>query len=413
MSPRRCPAAVSPHPRCRPRSARRRLSFLDVVTTAVLGPRSRPVRAALSAVGIAIGIAALVAVLGIPASLNAEVEAEFERWGANVIEVYPGADRHTGEAIALPETAPAMVARIWPVRTSLALRNLNEVAVYRTDKVMAGETGGYMAMVAEGDLLGTLNGTLADGRWFDDGSSQLPTVVLGQQVSQRLRLGVGDRVWIGQAWWAVIGVLDGLPLYSSYLDSAAFLAPARAAQLFGLGEITEIMANAYPGQANAAHSVMATTVNPANPTGVNVSKPSDFSFAQTYIFDIFTNLALGLGAIALLVGAIGIANTMVVSVLERRGEIGLRRALGARTGQIALQFVLEAAVIGFGGGVIGIAFGAYVVFCFTAWQGIAFTVPAWTLAAGPAIAMAIGMLAGLYPALKAARQSPTVALRTV
>jgi putative ABC transport system permease protein len=367
----------------------------------------------LSAVGIAIGIAALVAVIGIPASYNAQMTAEFEAWGANAIEVFPGSDRQTGEPVPLPETAPAMVGRIWPVRTSLTLRNVSDAAVYRTDKVMAGETGGYMAMVAEGDLMGSLGGELVDGRWFDEASSQLPTVVLGHLTSQRLRLGVGDRIWVGQTWWAVIGVLDGLPNYSSYLDSAAFLAPGWAAKTFGPLNIAEIFAIAWPGQADAVYSVMAKTANPANPAGVSVGKPSDFAYAQSYFFSVFANLALGLGGVALLIGAVGIANTMVVSVMERRGEIGLRRALGARTGQIGLQFVLEAAVIGLGGGLLGVAFGLYAVFCFTAYLGIVFSVPLWTALAGPGIAMVIGVLAGLYPALKAARQSPTAALRTV
>jgi putative ABC transport system permease protein len=378
-----------------------------------LGPRTRPTRAALSAVGIAIGIAALVAVIGIPASLTAQVQAEFESWGANVIEVYPGSDRRSGEKIPLPETAPAMVERIWPVRTSLTLRSVPDVGVYRNDKMMAGETGGLTAMVAEGDLLGTLNGHLAEGRWFDEASTRLPTTVIGAKVSERLRVGLGGRVWIGQSWWAVIGVLERLPLYSSQLDNVAFLAPEWANKTFGSVPITQILANAYVGQADAVHAVMAATVNPANPAGVEVSKPSDYAQAQDYFLEIIRSLALGLGAIALLVGAIGIANTMVVSVMERRGEIGLRRALGARTGQIGLQFVLEAAVIGCLGGILGVIFGVYAVFCFTAYTAIAFAVPAWVFLAGPAASIAIGMLAGLYPSLKAARQSPTAALRTV
>jgi len=158
---------------------------------------------------------------------------------------------------------------------------------------------------------------------------------------------------------------------------------------------------------------MAATVNPAKPAGVDVSQPTAFGSAQDFIFSMFANLALGLGGVALLVGGIGIANTMVVSVMERRGEIGVRRALGARTGQIALQFILEAGFIGLFGGVMGVGIGVYAVFCFAAYNAISFAVPLWVVVAGPGLAVLVGVLAGLYPCLKAARQSPTVTLRAV
>jgi putative ABC transport system permease protein len=254
---------------------------------------------------------------------------------------------------------------------------------------------------------------MVDGRWFDEASAKMPTVVLGSTAASLLGARLGQKIWIGQSWWAVIGIIGPLPGIASQLNSAAFLAPDWAEQRLGTLPISQIIVNAYPGQADAVKSVMAVTVNPAKPSGVDVSKPSPFGYIQDYIFSIFRILGLGLGAIALLVGGIGIANTMVVSVMERRGEIGLRRALGARTGQIGLQFVLEAGFIGFFGGILGVAFGVYVVFCFTALVSISFTVPFWVIAGGPVASILIGILAGLYPSLKAARQSPTVTLRAV
>jgi len=241
----------------------------------------------------------------------------------------------------------------------------------------------------------------------------MPTVVLGSNAATLLGADLGQRVWIGGSWWAVTGILGPLPGFAAQLNSSTFLAPGWAEKTWPDLPIDQILANAFPGKANAVTSVMAATVNPAKPSGVDVSQPTPFSSTQDYIFSMFSNLALGLGGIALLVGGIGIANTMVVSVMERRGEIGVRRALGARTGQIALQFVLEAAFIGLFGGVVGVGLGAYAVFVFAAYNAISFAVPLWVIFAGPGLSVIVGVVAGLYPCLKAARQSPTVTLRAV
>ncbi|MDR2929742.1 MAG: ABC transporter permease [Propionibacteriaceae bacterium] len=395
----------------RGRRQRTHLTLLDTLATATLGPRGRPLRAGLSALGIAIGIASLVAMLGIPASYQAEAEAKFNAWGANMVVASPATDRRTSEVSVLPESAPAMVDRIWSVNSALTVRAVPDASVYRSDKIPQAESKGLTAVVGEGDPLSTLTTTMASGRWFDNASSTLPTVVLGSNAAATLRAGLGQRLWIGQSWWAVIGILDQMPGFAGQYDSAAFLAPKAAANRWPGLPISQILVNAHPGEVDSVKSVLAETINPAKPAGVDVMKPTQYGYAQDYFFELFANLALGLGGIALLVGGIGIANTMVVSVLERRGEIGLRRALGARTGQVGLQFVVEAAIIGLLGGVLGVAFGAYAVFCFTAYSGIHFAIPAWVFAAGPGIAIVVGMLAGLYPSLKAARQSPTVTLR--
>jgi putative ABC transport system permease protein len=284
--------------------------------------------------------------------------------------------------------------------------------VYRSDLIPQAESKGLSAAVAEGDPLTALTTTMTSGAWFDQASGTLPTVVLGRTAAEFLGAGVGQRVWIGQSWWAVIGVIGAMPGFASQYDSTAFLAPQYAAKSWPDLALSQIMVNAFPGKAASVKSVMAATVNPGNPAGVEVSSPTQYNGVQDYFFELFGQLALGLGGIALLVGAIGIANTMVVSVMERRGEIGLRRALGARTGQVGLQFVLEAAIIGLLGGVLGVAIGVYAVFCFTAYSGIQFAIPLWVLGAGPAISVVIGALAGLYPSIKAARQSPTVTLRS-
>jgi putative ABC transport system permease protein len=394
---------------------RRHLYVGDVIATATLGPRSRPVRAVLSAVGIGIGITALVAVLGVPASQQAERVAEYEKWGANVITAEPGEDKASGDVIDIPDTAPAMVGRINPVKAVFTVRATPEdTYAYRNDLISAGETGGLTVWVGEGDPVGALNASFAEGEWFDTATSQLPTAVLGSIAADKLRLGVGDSIWVNHAWWAVIGVMDELPRYSSAYDAGVFLAPDWAKTQFDELKIQKMMINAQTGQAEAVRKIRAATINPAKPQGVAVNLLSaELAGAQANALEGFGEIALGLGAVALIVGGIGIANTMVVAVMERRGEIGLRRALGARTGQILLQFILEAAVIGLLGGVIGVALGAYAVFVYAAYQGYPFAIPTWVVVAGPAMAAAVGVLAGLYPTLKAARQPPTTALRTV
>jgi putative ABC transport system permease protein len=396
------------------RKRRRRLRPGDVLATATLGPRTRLVRAALSAVGIAIGIAALVALQGIPASQQAEFRAELDRQGANLIVIYPGHESadYNSPTIPLPDTAPAMIARIGPVESLLARRDLENVAVYRTDAIPLGQSGSIGAAIADGDPVGTLNVEMTEGRWFDQATRALPTAVLGQGAAERLGVGVGARVWIDNRWWAVIGVLGRLEL-APEMDATAFLAPDYATQFYPDQPIASIYVSAAHGKADAVRRVMAATVNPANPRGAEITSLSDYYGAGAMIDQMFQTLSLGLGALALLIGGIGIANTMVVAVMERRGEVGLRRAMGARTGQIALQFVLEAAFIGLAGGIMGVALGAWATYLYTALGHMAFALPWWVVAAGPVISVVIGALAGLYPSLKAARLSPTVALRAI
>ncbi len=387
------------------------LSLPDTLATATLGPRGRPLRALLSAVGVAIGVAALVAMLAVPASFQADAEAKLEAWGANMIMVTPGVDQTTGQPVPLPPTAPAMVARIWPVQSALTIRPVPEALVYRNDLVPEAESEGISAVVAEGDPFTTLTVTLAEGRWFDQASGDLPTVVLGAAAADLLGAGLGQRVWIGQSWWAVIGVLGPMPGFSGQLDMSVFLAPDWSARRWPDLAIGQIMVKAFPGQVAAVTSVLARTANPADPRGVELVSSTQFDLVQDYFSTMFGQLVFALGGVALLIGGVGIANTMVVSVMERRGEIGLRRALGARTGQIALQFVLEAALTGLLGGMVGSALGAYVTFLITAFSGIGCVLPAGVALGGPGLSILIGALAGLHPALKAARQPPTVVLR--
>jgi ABC-type antimicrobial peptide transport system permease subunit len=158
--------------------------------------------------------------------------------------------------------------------------------------------------------------------------------------------------------------------------------------------------------------VLPRTINPENPNEVDVSRPSDALEARAAAAGAFTNLLLGLGAVALLVGGVGVANTMVISVLERRREIGLRRSLGATRGQVRTQFLAESLLLSALGGVAGVLLGAVTTVAFAEYRNWPPVIPSWALAGAVVATLAIGTVAGIYPAMRAARLSPTVALTT-
>jgi len=396
--------------------SRLRLGLADQLRTALIGPRSRKLRTALSALGIAVGIAALTAITGIAATNQAQLLAQLDRLGANMLVVNPGYGPDN-QPVPLPETAPGMIARVDAVERVGVLEQLPDgVNAYRTDLVPSGETNGLRVFAADPDFLSAVEGALQRGTWFDEASRGLPVAVLDAAAAARLGIDDTDvRVWIGGQWYAVVGILDSAGL-ADQIDSAVFIGDAWAHEhVLGAGvdpAIDSIFVRVAPGRVGEVREVVASAANPSSPY-VQVSKLSDLAGARESADDSLSGLAVGLAAIALLVGGIGIANTMVVAVLERRGEIGLRRALGARSGQIAGQFVGEAILLAAIGAVAGVAGGALTVVGYAVLHGQPPVVPAEVLVVGPIVALAVGVVAGLYPALSASRLSPTVALRAV
>lgn len=395
-----------------------RLRPADLLRLGGVGLRTRRLRAALSALGIAIGIAAMVAVLGISQSSKAALLAQLDRLGTNLLQVTPG-QTFGGQAAELPLAAPGMIRRIGPVR-QVTTTGYTQASIYRNNHVDPNDTGGLTVQAASLDLLGALGVTVHQGRWLDRATERYPAVVLGSAAATQLGIDrVGVKVWLGgisgQAghWFTVIGILDPNVLVPE-LDRAAFVGYPIAAGLLGHdGHPSTVYLRADPDQVGAVENVLAATANPENPNEVNVSRPSDALAARVAAKSAFTTLFLGLGAVALLVGGVGIANVMVIAVLERRSEIGLRRALGATKRHIAAQFLAESQVLSLLGGVAGVAFGALVVAGYAANRGWAVEVPPVAVAGGLAAALLIGAVAGLYPAVRAARLSPTDALRTV
>ena len=388
-----------------------RLHPADVGRTASVGLRSRMTRAVLSALGIAIGIASMVAVLGLSDSSKSELLATLDRLGTNLITLQAGQGigRGAGE---LPETAAAMIARIGPVEETAAVVNV-DANVYRTDLIPSDRTNGLSVQAVDLTLLDTLAGTLAQGRWFDRAAAAYPTTVLGAVAAERL--GVSDlpaRVWLGDQWFTVIGILDTFEL-SPDLDRAALVGMGAAEDHLDSDVVPSVIhVRSDPDHTDEVMGVLAATANPINPEEIEVSRPTDALEAKEAANDTFTALFLGLGAVALLVGGVGIANVMVISVLERRAEIGLRRALGATKGHVAIQFLGEALLLSVIGGLAGVAIGYGVTAAWSAYRGWDVLVPQIALLGGLGAALIIGTLAGFYPATRAARMSPTEALRS-
>jgi putative ABC transport system permease protein len=389
-----------------------RLSLRDVLRVGGAGLRTRPTRVFLSALGIAIGIAAMTAVVGISSSSRAELDRQLASLGTNLLTVGPG-DTMFGDAATLPTESIAMISRIGPVNEVTATGRVPDAKVYRSDRIPAAETGGMSVQAARLDLPQTVGAAIADGVWLNAATARYPAVVLGATAAQRLGIptaGPDVQVYLGDRWFTVIGILAPAPL-APELDAAALIGwPAAETYLDFDGHPTTVYTRTDDSAVEAVAAVLATTANPEAPNEVKVSRPSDALAARQASNRAFTGLLLGLGAVALLVGGVGVANTMVISVLERRAEIGLRRSLGATRGQIRLQFLAESLLLSALGGVGGVLLGLAVTTLYAAIQSWPAVVPAWAMAGGVAATLLIGAIAGLYPAIRAARLAPTEAL---
>ena len=389
-----------------------RLSLYDILRLAGYGLGARPTRVVLSALGIAIGIAAMIAVVGISTSSRAELNRLLNALGTNLLSAEPGTN-FFGEEATLPDESMAMIDRIAAVQMVTAIGGIADAKVYRNDKIPSAESGGIAVYSTRLNLLDTVGGTVATGTWLNAATAQYPAVVLGAKAAQRLGIGtvhLGMQVWLGGQWFTVIGVLAPIPLVPS-LDLAALIGwQAGERYLDSEVEITTLYVRATPGAVEAVRAILGRTANPAAPNEVDVSRPSDALAAEAAAESTFTGLLLGLGAVALLVGGIGVANTMVISVLERRAEIGLRRSQGATRGHIRIQFLGEAFLLSLLGGGAGVVLGYGVTTVYATVQGWPTVVPLWVIAGGILATLLIGGVAGLYPAIRAARVAPTEAL---
>jgi putative ABC transport system permease protein len=389
-----------------------KLLAIDVVRLAAYGLRARPLRVVLSALGIAIGIAAMIAVVGISTSSRAQLNQLLSELGTNLLSAGPGTSMF-GEAAIMPPESITMIGRMADVEAVSAIGELADAKVYRSDRIPESQSGGLAVYAARLDLLDTVSGTVAAGSWLNAATASYPTVVLGARAAARLGIGpslIGQPIWLGSHWFTVVGILEPVSLVPM-LDLCALIGWSAGERYLDFeGDITTLYVRTEPTAVEAVRDLLAHTANPERPDEVDVSRPSDALAAEAAADVAFTGLLLGLGAVALLVGGIGVANTMVISVLERRAEIGLRRSQGATRGHIRMQFFGEALLLALLGGGAGIVAGALVTAAYARLQGWPVDIPLWVAGGGMVATLCIGGVAGLYPAIRAARLAPTEAL---
>lgn len=401
-----------------------RMSPRDVIRVASVGLRTRRLRAALSALGIAIGVASIVAVLGLSSSSQAGLLADIDRLGTNLLTATSG-QSFTGEEAQLPYAAVSMIERLGAVEQVADTAAIAGANAYRNPLIPSAETNALRVQAASLDLLPVVATRVAEGRYLNAATAREPVAVLGAVAAERLgidRVDPGTRIWVGGQWFYVAGILApatlaeevdasvlvGYPAARRYLDYTGTFEGRPA-----VGPPSTVYVRADTDAVDAVQGVLAQTANPEAPNEVDVSQPSDALTARAAAESALNTLFLGLGAVALLVGAVGVANIMVISVLERRSEIGLRRALGATRAQIRTQFLSEALILSLIGGTAGVLTGVLATAAYASTRDWPAVIPPEAWGGGIAAAVAIGALAGLFPALRAARVSPTEALRTV
>jgi putative ABC transport system permease protein len=406
-----------------PVAARLRLS--DLAALASVGLRTRKLRAGLSALGIAIGVAAIVAVLSLAASSEAALLNEIARLGTNLLTVTNG-QTSSGQTAELPVAAPGMIARLSGVTAEQDIGAVDNIDAYKSPYIPSINTNALSVDATTLGLPAVAGTSLAQGQFLNAATAREPVAVLGATTARLMgidRVRPGMRIWVvgasgsrvGGQWFYVAGILSH-DTYAPEIDSAVLIGfPAAEKYLYFDGHPSEIYVRTTNDQAvtTRVDSLLAPQANPENPAQVTISQPSDALTAAADAKGALDTLFLGLGAVALLVGAIGVANIMVISVLERRSEIGLRRALGATRGQIRAQFLAEAILLSLTGGAVGVAVGAIATAAYARAHGEAVVIPLEAWAGGLAAAVVIGALAGLLPAIRAARLSPTRALWTV
>ncbi|MHC0432982.1 ABC transporter permease [Streptomyces sp. O3] len=389
-----------------------RLTPRDVLHTGAAGMRSRPMRIVLSALGIAIGIATMIAVVGISASSKEKLLAELDRLGTDMLVVTPGEDLLTGEKIPLAKDTAGRIARIEGVEHVGATATLDH-SVRRSEKIDESITGGITVQAATEDLLTTLRGSVRSGTWLNAATGKYPAVVLGDVAAQRLGItSPGQQVYIAGQYHTVTGILDELPLAPEIARSALLGWDTATSRLGFDGHPTTVYERSADQAVTAVRALIPRAVDPQTPRNVEVSDPSANLKAKAATEGAFSSLLLGLGGVALLVGGVGVANTMIISVLERRFEIGLRRSIGATRGQIRGQFVTESLLLSGLGGTVGIVLGAAATAVYALSSDIPWVIPLWSVIGGFGATLVIGTVAGLYPAIRASRLSPTLALHS-
>ncbi|WP_099332977.1 ABC transporter permease [Actinomyces minihominis] len=397
-------------------------TFRDLVHESLEGVGSRPSRLLITLLGTILGIASLVATLGLAQTTAGQISKNFDLLQATRVTVQPGKVEGQGGqeriSAAIPWNAVSRVQDLVGVVTSTLYSEVTSgptvTAVQIVDPSEAASAPPTV-VAASPELLEVVQGKLGTGRFFDTGHDQRQdrVVVLGRQAAEKLginRVSGQPAIFINGMAYSVIGILDEVGVRENLLRSVIVPVETARADL-GLTVVDSLDIRVDMGAAQVVARQAPIALDPNNPEAYKVKAPPSTSALQGQVQADINVLFVAIGLVALVGGGIGIANVTLLSVTERRGEIGLRRALGAKTSQIAQQFILESLTTGILGGLIGVALGLFTILGVSVLQGWTPVLAPWVPVAGVVVGALVGLIAGTYPAIKAARTEPVDALR--
>jgi putative ABC transport system permease protein len=409
-----------------PRSRRRgagvagtRMRPRDLAAESIAGLFARPARVGLTVLGTVIGVGALVATLGLSKTASNQIVGRFDALTATDVVISPSVRAGGAGAAVLPWDAESRLRRLNGVAAAGTLADVDVRgdlvrSVPVNDPLAAGAIQLPMKAASPG-LFRAIHAQLATGRFFDAGHSRRAdrVLVLGPSAARRLhitRLDQQPAVFLGDRLYTVVGILSGVRRQASLLG-AAIMPEGTARREFGLRAPALAQVETRIGAVNLIVRQAPIALSPGNRALLKVAAPPDPRQLRGAVKNDLNALFLLLGGVSLLVGAIGIANVTLVSVLERVGEIGLRRALGAARRHIAAQFLLESTTMGLAGGVIGASLGTLVIVAVSASKTWTPVLDPWVPLGAPALGALIGLVSGTYPSLRAASLEPVEALR--
>lgn len=400
-----------------------RFTAQDLVVEATTGIGARPTRLVMTTLGTVIGIASLVLTIGFAQTTAGQIARQFDAVAATQVVVSPGSTQTASGGSAatgrLPWDAPDRVEHLAGVVRAGLIAEVpfdggTITAVPVNDPAAPSVVPPPLIAVSSG-LLDAVRAELVTGRTFDRGNDARTdrVAVLGQRAAERLGVSRVDRqpsIFIDGIAYAVMGVVDGMQRRADLLD--AVMIPFGAARAdFALAAPGELQVQVQVGAGPQVGEQAAIALSPNAPENLRVVAPAGRSELGSNVQADVNVVFLVLGALALLAGGLGIANVTMLSVMERVGEIGLRRALGSTRRQIAGQFMVESVVIGLLGGLIGSSLGVLVVVVVSLIQGWTPVLDPWLAVGAPLLGAVVGLVAGWFPARRASRIEPVTALR--